>query len=249
MKKFTLLILTLFLTVSGYAQFYQNFESAVNPTSGTWTIGTQNWLVFDNGVGTQNWKVNTAAYPAYQGNVAAFIDRQNIGSGATSIDYLVTPAIDLPANPQLRFFTRSTVAGDQGTIYQIRVAPVATTPDPTNTASYTTVQTWTENQLTAVYNVWEEKVVTLAYPTGTDLYIAFVKVFTQPDGSLSGDRWLIDDMKVVSQCLLPTNVTAACLSTSASLSWDALGATTWEVIVLPANATFPPTSGTPITTT
>ncbi|HEX8268526.1 MAG TPA: choice-of-anchor L domain-containing protein, partial [Flavobacterium sp.] len=251
MKRITLLILTLFLTISGYSQeFYQDFEGAVNPTSGTWNIGSQNWLVFDNGVGTQNWRTNSAtAYPAYQGTVAAFIDRQNIGAGATSIDYLVTPAIGLVANPQLRFFTRTTVAGNQGTIYQIRVAPVATTPDPTNMAAYTLVEEWTEDELTAVYNVWEEKVVPLTNPVGTQVYIAFVKVFTQVGGTLGGDRWLVDDMMVVSECLPPTNLDAACLSTSANLSWDAVGASEWEVIVLPAGATFPPTSGTPITTT
>ena len=83
MKRITLLIIIVLLSFSGYSQ-NQNFEAAVNPTSGTWVIGSQTWLVFDNGVGSQNWKTNIGtAFPAYEGNVAAYIDRQNIGIGNT----------------------------------------------------------------------------------------------------------------------------------------------------------------------
>ena len=58
MKKITLLIITLFLSLAGYAQFpipgTEGFESTTGPTplpSTTWTLGTGNWAVFDNGVG------------------------------------------------------------------------------------------------------------------------------------------------------------------------------------------------------
>jgi gliding motility-associated-like protein len=248
MKRITQLILIVLLSFSAYSQ-NQNFEAAINPTSGTWVIGDQTWLIFDNGVGTQNWKTNIGtAFPAYEGNVAALIDRQNIGIGNTSEDFLVSPAIDLPANPQLRFWARTTLAGNTGTLYQIRVAPVATTPDPTVISAYTTIQQWNEDELSATFTEYEEKVVPLAYPQGTDLYIAFVKVYTQTVGGLSGDRWLLDDIKVVSQCLLPTDVDVACLSTSATLNWNNPGGSLWEVHVLPAGAAFPPTGGTPIVT-
>ncbi|HEX8564015.1 MAG TPA: choice-of-anchor L domain-containing protein, partial [Flavobacterium sp.] len=250
MKKITLLILTLFLSLSGYSQLYQTFEGAVNPTSGTWTIGTQTWLVFDNGVGTQNWRTNSGtSFAAYEGTVAAYIDRQNIGDGNTSEDFLVTPPVTLPANPQLRFWTRSTLAGNFGTLYQIRVAPVATTPDPTVISAYTTIQEWDENELNTNYQVYEEKVVDLAFPQGTQLYVAFVKVYTQVGPELDGDRWLVDDVKIIPECIAPTGLDVACLSTTASVSWTNPGATEWEVHVLPAGADFPPATGTPILTT
>ena len=206
MRKITLLILTLFFTLSGFAQgLIQNFETAVNPTSETWVIGSQTWLVLDNGVGSQDWKTNIGQqtnYPSHQGNVAAFIDRQNINAGNTSEDFLVTPSVQLPVNPELRFWTRTTVAGNQGVLYQIRVANAATTPDPTVLTAYTTIQQWTEDQLTAVYNQYEEKVLALPYPAGTNVYIAFVKVYTQPTATISGDRWLIDEVKVIRQALI-----------------------------------------------
>ncbi len=249
MKKITFLIMTLLVSLSGYSQFYQDFEEAVAPTSGTWVIDDQTWLIFDNGVGSQNWTINPTAFPAHQGDVAAFINIQNVGLNNTAIDFLVTPSVDLPANPQLRFWTRSTNAGDFGTIYQIRVAPVATTPDPTDIAAYTVIEEWDEITLTEDWDVYEEKVVPLEYPEGTDLYIAFVRVWFQNVGGLVGDRWLVDDVKVITECTLPTNLDVACLSTSASMSWDNPGITAWEVHVLPAGSTFPPASGTPLATT
>ena len=249
MKKITLLILTLFLALSGYSQgLYQDFEDAAAPTSGTWVIGDQTWLIFDNGVGTQNWTINPPAFPPYQGDVAAFINIQNVGIGNTAVDFLVTPAVELPTNPQLRFWTRTTNPAVYGTLYQIRVAPVATTPDPTDISAYTILEEWDETDLTANYDVYEEKVVPLPYPANTELYIAFVKVWFQNAGGLIGDRWLVDEVRVIGECLTPSNLDVACLSTTASMSWDAQGATQWEVHVLPAGAAFPPAGGTPIVT-
>ncbi|TBX69933.1 hypothetical protein EZL74_05820 [Flavobacterium silvisoli] len=245
MKRITLLLLLLFLSASSYSQMaVEGFESTTGPDalpSTNWTLGTGNWAVFDNGVGTgQRWGINnTVITPpiVYQGSNAAYVNRENIGLGNTSEDFLATPLVTIPTNGQLHFYTRSFTSGNQGTIYQIRVAPASATQ--TNPAGYTTIQQWTEAQLTAVFNIYEEKVVNLSAYANQQVYVSFVMVYTQPTTALSGDRWLVDDVSIVQQCLDPTNLTATNITlTSANLNWaNPSGASSWEIEVLPATDT------------
>jgi Fibronectin type III domain len=196
----------------------EGFESATFPPT---TPG--NWITMDNGVGTAvRWAEITDITRVYAGLKAAVIDRENVGAGNTSIDWLVTPQITVTANNQLRFFTKQTLVGNNGSTYEIRVS---TNPSQTNQAAYTTVQSWTETTLNATYNIYEEKTVSLAaYPTGTQLYIAFVRLNTQPSTATTGDRWLVDDVKVVQQCLDPTILSVGTITpTSAVLTWTANG--------------------------
>jgi len=143
----------MFFSVFGYSQMaLEGFESTTGPAalpSTTWTLGTGNWAVFDNGVGTvQRWGINsTVVTPptppiVYQGTNAAYVNRENIGQNNTSEDYLATPLVTIPTNGQLRFYTRSFTTGNQGTLYQIKVAPA--TASQTNPAAYTLVQQWDE---------------------------------------------------------------------------------------------------------
>jgi hypothetical protein len=186
MKKITILILTALMSICGYSQLaLEGFESTAGPSalpSTNWTLGTGNWAVFDNGVGTaQRWGINsTVATPpiVYQGANAAFVSREFIGQNNTSEDYLATPLVTIPTNGQLRFYTRSFTFGNQGTLFQIKVAPASASQ--TNPAAYTLVQQWTEVDLTATYNIYEEKVVSLAAYAGQQVYVSFVKVYTQP---------------------------------------------------------------------
>jgi hypothetical protein len=248
MKKITLLILLAFFSISGYAQFtpvtVEGFENTTGPVTSpgtTWTLGTGNWAVFDNGVGTaQRWGINSSVVTpptpviVYQGANSAYVNRENIGQGNTSEDFLATPLVNIPANGQLRFFTRMFANNNQGTIYQIRVAPAAAVQ--TNPAAYaTTVQTWTEVDLTTTFNIYEEKVVDLSAYAGTQIYVAFVKVYTQPLAVLDGDRWLVDNVSILERCLEPTALAAnAITQTTADLSWgNPSGATSWEIEVLP----------------
>ncbi|NMH28464.1 choice-of-anchor L domain-containing protein, partial [Flavobacterium silvaticum] len=252
MKKITIYLVMLLMGFSGYSQVeYFDDASVVAPvTPGPWVLPSGTWQIFDNGVGpTVNWNLNPqGTYPAYSGTKCAYMDRMNIGANNTSEDYLVTPLLSVPTNAQLRFFTRTTIAGQStpnSTIYQIRSAPA--TADPTLPASFTTiVKTWTENELTDDYDVWEEKILDITDPVGSQMYYAFVRVFTQPTAAPNGDRWLVDDFKFVEKCLDVTDIVPACLSTSASLSWTSPGpATQWAVHVLPADAEFDPNAGTP----
>jgi gliding motility-associated-like protein len=246
MKKITFLLITLCFSLSGYSQLaLEGFESTSGPAtlpSTTWALGTGNWAVFDNGIGLgQRWGINsTVTTPAivYQGTNAAYINRENIGQGNTSEDYLATPLVTIPTNGQLHFYTRSFTTGNQGTLYQIKVAPA--TASQTNPAAYTLVQQWTEVDLTTTYNIYEEKVVSLAAYAGQQVYVSFVKVYTQPLTTLDGDRWLVDNVSIIEQCLDPTTLTASGITqTSANLSWgNPSGATSWEIEVLPAANPF-----------
>jgi gliding motility-associated-like protein len=243
MKKITLLIFAIMLSLTGYGQFSEGFESANVPNLATnqWDLGSPGlgsngiWGVFDNGVGLgQSWNVNANAGFFYEGLKAGYMNRENIGQGNTAQDYLATPAVTIPANGQLRFFTRSTINANQGTIYKIMVAPATANQD--DPAAYTTtVQQWTENELSASFNIYEEKVVNLTAFIGQQVYVAFVMEFTQPTTALGGDRWLIDRVRIVEKCADPTALTAGTITqTSALLSWgNPSGATQWEIEIIP----------------
>ncbi len=228
MKKIILIFLLSFSSLVGYSQtLIEDFESAPDnaDASGVWTMTSGNWLVRDNRTNTgQNWKKNTppAAFPANSGTKAAFVDRENTGPGIYAEEWLITPQRNILANSQLRFFTRQTLNGDTGTKYQIRVS---SDPDQTNLAAFLILPPlieYTESELstlTADQLDYEEKTLNLAF-TG-QRYIAFIKVFTQPTGATGGDRWLLDDVKIVERCIDPvaplgvSNITA----TTARLTW------------------------------
>ena len=233
MKKITFLLLTIFYCVVGYSQFPQNFEAPGSTVPNGLPTG---WLVADNGVGTgQSWTIASNAAVIINGSQSAYMNREEIGSGNTSEDWLISPSTAIPTNGQLRFFTKQSLAGDNGTIYQIRVSSGTSQSTLTD---FTVLQQWTEAELNAVYNVAEEKVVDFpATEFGLNRYIAFVRVYTQPTAAVGGDRWSIDDVNVVQKCLAPTGLDANTIAaTSANLLWTAsAGSTGYDIAILPFN--------------
>src|SRR5690606_2647155 len=133
------------LSICGFAQS-EGFEGTSIPdfTTDQWVLDSGTWAVFDNGVGTvQSWTANTTVTTPpliNTGERAAFINIENIGMNNTSIDYLATPLFTIPTNGQLRFFTRTTIGGNQGTIFKIMVSTTVQN-DP---AAYVEVESWTE---------------------------------------------------------------------------------------------------------
>lgn len=240
MKKIIFLVLLTFLSLKGYSQFtpaLEGFESTTGPDalpSTNWTLGTGNWAVFDNGVGLgQRWTINPTL--PYQGTNAAYVNRENIGAGNTSEDYLASPLVTIPSNGQLHFFTRTFTSGNQGTIYQLKIAP--STQSQTNPAAYSLVQQWTENEISTPFNTYTEKVVNLSAYAGQQVYLAFVMQWSQTSTAL-GDRWLVDDVSLVVQCDDPTLATAGSINlTSATLSWTGT-APQYEVEIIPQTGTF-----------
>jgi len=154
MKRITLFLFLVLFSFSGFAQLTENFEGSTTPDldSDTWELSSGVWGVFDNGVGTgQSWTFNdgvtTPPTPplVYEGARAAYMNRENIGAGNTAQDFLATPLVEIPANGQLKFWTRTTLNTNNGTIYKIMVAPEsATQNDP---GAYALIQVWGEDAL------------------------------------------------------------------------------------------------------
>ncbi|MBY0486102.1 MAG: fibronectin type III domain-containing protein, partial [Flavobacteriaceae bacterium] len=265
MKKIILLTITLLFTIAGYSQFptvgIEGFEGTTGPdlasptTPTPWTLGTgatgNQWAVFDNGVGlSRRWNITSVVANVYAGTNSAYMDRENIGINNTSEDYLATPLVTVPSNGQLRFWTRSTINGPNGTEYLIKVNTNTAAGSQTTVTNYTfTPQQWTEASLSATYNVYEEKVVDLSAFQGQQVYIAFVMKYNQTTAGLGGDRWLIDNISLVQQCLVPTNLAATPQSTTATLSWlDPNNAGSYQVEIGPTG--FIPTgTGTAVSST
>jgi gliding motility-associated-like protein len=250
MKKITLLLLFLFSSISGYSQLsLEGFENTTGPDafpSTNWTLVTGNWAVFDNGVGsTQRWEINnTITIPAsiYQGVNAAYVNIENIGAGNTSEEYLATPPVLIPANGVLNFYTRMNTSGNQGTIYQIKVAPI--TASPIDPFAYSLVQQWTENELivpTSNFNIYTEKTVDLSAYSNQFVYVSFVKIFDQSGPGTGGDTWFIDNVSIDSPCLTPTGLTVSAItSNSTSLNWvnpNGTGSASYEIEVVLASGT------------
>ncbi|MGX7667936.1 choice-of-anchor J domain-containing protein, partial [Flavobacterium pedocola] len=229
MKKITLVIFMSLLSFLGYAQFPESFDAGIPGT----------WSVMNNGSGAaQDWSTSSTLFlPTHSGSQHAIAGRANIGAGVTAENWLVTPQFAVPVNGQLRFWTKMTLSGDSGSLYQLRVS----TTSQTNQASFTTIKQWTEAQLetamaaggSTAYNVYGEIIqnLTPTYTSGQLIYVAFVKVHTQTGAVASGDRWIIDDVTAASQCQDPLTLSANNISANqAELSWVSPGpATSWEI--------------------
>lgn len=259
MNKFRLLLAFLFLSSFAYSQFptpgVEGFENTTGPDalpSTVWNLGTgapgNQWAVFSNGVGTGRWAINNVAGNVCEGVNTAYMNRvQAGGAGLTTENYLATPRVTVPANGQLRFLARTFTLGNQGTLYDIKVA--SGTSNQTDPASYTTtLATYTEDQLTQTpdgvqnaFNVCTLKIINFpANMIGTQIYIAFVRRNTQAGAAVDGDRWLLDSVQLTERCLDPTNLATGIITdTSAQLTWgNPSGATTWEIEIIPAADAF-----------
>jgi len=263
MKKITFLLFALLFSFVGYSQFptpgTEGFETnglgpdlPVPVASSPWTLGTgatgNQWAVFDNGVPTpsatqRRWTFTAAN--AYAGTQAAFMNRkQNGAAGITSDDYLATPLVTIPSNGQLTFYTREGFTPTNAVNYLIKINTNTSAGSQTTVANYTTptgtgTYSWDQNTIAATYNIYELKTVDLSAYAGQQVYIAFVRSYTQPTAAISGNSWYIDEVKLVQRCLEPTNLSATNITqTSASLNWtNPSGSTSWEIEVLPSTGT------------
>ncbi len=239
MKRIALLIALLF-SFAGFAQFTETFEGGF-PTG---------WLRLNApagpnfGIGAnQQWMLNTTPNPvnpsglaAYAGANAALIPLEQINAGNTEEDWMITTQFTVPANGQLRFWTRQAQNGDQGSIFQIRASLNAAQDNQT---AFQIIQTYTESDLQDLngnITQYTEKVIDFpAAFIGQPVYIAFVRIHTQPLPARSGDRWLIDDIRVRQRCTNPNGLDASNpQSTSITLTWNNPGlATSFEIEVVP----------------
>lgn len=248
MKKIILLVLMSFMSFLGYSQLTENFEgTAVPDGSGNWVLNSGTWKILDNGVGSEHWRAISAPLFTYQGTGrSAYVNLGYSTPGEMAEEWLVMPRMAIRTNEQLRFFTRQQLINNQGTLYEVRVSQNA---DPTVRADYQTIRTYTElelNQDPIPYNQYNEKLISLNSRAGQNLYIAFVKVYTQPGEEENGDGWLIDNVQLALECPRPsiTAIPNPLTTTTANLLWNGSGAS-YEIEYGP----FGFTRGTGITVT
>lgn len=220
-------ILTLFLAISlgCFAQTdVEGFESEVFPPDG--------WTMYDNGSGYLKFWQQTfpenPILPSYEGDYAAFIDRENVPNiNDVPQDWLVTSLKTvLGDSPVVHFYSRLTLQGDQGSVYRLMIS---TDSDPGNLDAYITLKQWSEFEINPVQAEYNEIYVPVPLEfVGQQVYYAFVMEADY------GDRWLIDNVSFEEDyCGLPTNLNAVTTTpNSATLSWTGGNESLWEVELL-----------------
>ena len=240
MKKITLIFMLL-LSMNSFAQLaLEGFEGTWTPLSGTQgNAGPAGWYI-RNVTGPLNaWTQvsNGASTPVTYGTRAAYMNRENAGAATPAEDWLITPSFNVPANGQLKFYSRPFTASEQNTTLKVMIGTNLADP-----STFEDLQAWTDGTINIDETVYEQKVIDIpASHTNLPRYIAFVRIGN------NGDTWLVDEVQVVGQCFAPTALTSNASGTSAILSWTST-ATTFEVQVVPFGTT-PTEAGVPVTGT
>ena len=227
--------LLMLISLNGYSQLpTESFESGVPAT----------WTLFQNNFGVTTWGTTT---DGYLGSNAVMVNPSldNIGAGNTAEYFMVTPQVAVPANGQIRFYTKQGSTIDNGTTYEVRVS-TASQPD---ISGFTIVlDSWTEATLNTVATTYEQKVVTIpsSITPGLNVYIAFVAVNNQAGATPEGDSWFVDNVEVIESCIdvQASDVTFTNLALDAAdVSWTHPTASTFEVQYVP-QGNSPLASGT-----
>jgi gliding motility-associated-like protein len=239
MKKITFLFFAILFSVSSYSQFpLQDFEGATFPPT--------SWAVFDNGinaVSAVNWSTlptPTATPVPFTGIKSAYMNRAgNIGAGLISEDYLTTPALNVPVNGEIKFYTRSLLSTPQASTLYLLKAKLVSAGAQNDPTGYVTIEQWDDvtNPIAVIFDVFEQKTIPyLSLPIayrGVPIYLAFCMKYTQPATTAVGNRWLVDNFQIVQQCLAPplASLTAAPIfATNATLGWSSVsGSTQYEI--------------------
>ncbi|KGO91964.1 T9SS type B sorting domain-containing protein [Flavobacterium subsaxonicum] len=235
MKKFTLLLFMALISLCGHAQLAppEGFE-------GTWTDftgamgtggpgGPAGWAIINQAGPTVWWTQGTVGtQQVFEGDHSAFLENENVQNLTTTEDWLVTPAVTVPANGQLRFQSRLFFNADQSTQFRIKISTITgTAADQIATVNYVDLASYSELQLNPTQQAWTEKVIDLTAYANDEVHIAFVMMGD------AGERWYLDNVMVVPNCAAPTALTATNIGlTSANLSW-AGNASQWEIEILP----------------
>ena len=174
MKKLVLFFM-LFFTLIGYAQFPEGFEDTAFANNAT--PPATGWATFTNGivptnVATNNWQKSNVQFRG--GAFSARTRRQTgVTNAVNSLQWLVSPAVTVPANGQVRFYTKKASPGvDYNGQLAILVSTTSQT-DPTTFVPITVPAAWNESQISTS---WEQKFVLLApqFTPGQNIFIALV---------------------------------------------------------------------------
>src|SRR5687768_14088824 len=138
MNRITLLVFTFLISFCGYSQLAEEGFEGTFPPPG--------WAVINVLGPNFTWGHSDPLNPshvAYEGTYAAYLQRENVATGTTE-DWLVTPQFTAPPVPELHFYSKLTIGGNQGNTYQVRVS---SDPNQLLQGPYQVIQTWTETEL------------------------------------------------------------------------------------------------------
>lgn len=241
------MILVSLMSFFAYAQLpeYQ-FEEAWTGSPGA----PPNWIVINEFGPLYTWartEPGNPAQPPFGGTgYSAFLKREEVApTDAIPRDWLVTRAFPMVNSAELKFQTRLSTNGPQGSIFRIYIAKDTGNPADMTVSKFVNegvlIQSFTEAEMVpGTQTTWTEKTLAVPgnalWPAGTNVRIAFVM-----EGN-DGDQWFIDNVKVTGLCIAPTNVTVSTTTpptgTTATFTWnDAAGSNKWEVEIVPENVT------------
>jgi gliding motility-associated-like protein len=228
MKKITLLFFMSLLSWCGYSQLaLENFDASNNLPTG-WTKHNEAGLV-------REWLIVNHSFPQTpafgDAGKVAYLNRENMPAGETSEDWLITKQFPGQANAQLRFKSRLTQGGDNGSIYRIMMHTGNTPGDITTYTEVVPPMGELEMNPDPFQTDYVDKVINLpASIAGQQVYIAFVM-----NGD-DGDRWLIDNVQVAQQCFDPTTLSVVSVGLDqAVLNWvSASGDSDWMIDIVGA---------------
>jgi gliding motility-associated-like protein len=229
MKKTTLwlFIMLVFSVGISYGQsFVENFENGIPADWAKFTL-------LNNAPGTvPAWENTTGA--SCEGAKGAFVSNALIGINNTSAAWLVTTRKLIPANADISFLGVQTYPAQNGSIYELWVSPTS----QTDLSTFTKVKSWTENEMNPgnQLSCYRQTVSLNAY-ANQNLYIAFVKRDTQYANVLQGDRFTLDDVRLIGNCLPPTSATTSGI-TSSYADVAIVGSTpgNWDINVIPGTS-------------
>ncbi|MDV6170371.1 fibronectin type III domain-containing protein [Flavobacterium sp. DG1-102-2] len=247
MKKITLMIVASLMSFFAYAQLpVEHFDA---PWTGN-PAAPPDWTVINefgpNITWVQTTPGNTQQPPFGGSGYSAYLAKEAVApTAAIPSDWLVTKSFPMPANAELKFQSRLTILGDQGSIYKVYVMPATLAPTVANFTSDAAylLATFSELQLNPSQTDWTEKLISIPnnalWSVGTQVRVAFLMQ------GADHDRWFLDDVLVAAACVAPTTgIVASKTMDSASLTWTSEGVTAWEIEVIAAEAT-PTGTGVP----
>ncbi|MEQ9261922.1 MAG: choice-of-anchor J domain-containing protein [Owenweeksia sp.] len=195
------------------------YNETFNSTSAT----TGCWSVIDANTDGDSWSINTSSSYVQEGDQSYRVYTDF--NGGSNDDYLVSPAITLTGNEQLKYWYRARSSSEPND-YEILISTTGNTP-----ADFTT-------QLlrdTATSTTYAERTIDLSAYSGV-VYLSF----HIPQGGLDGYYLYVDNLTIeaIPSCPDPSALGATNIaSTSATLFWDGMAASSWNVEYGPSGYT------------
>jgi len=230
MKKTTLFLILLFLSLSIKAQTYltENFDASI---PATWTIDDAGGATGDSWISGLQGFGNSL-----DGTNAAVVDSDANGNGIILLETLTSPAFDTSG--------ATAIFLDFDQFYNNGGGDTADVEVWDGTAW---VNVLSQNADIGAFNAPDQQHIDITAYSNSAMQVRFI----YNDNDVWAWYWLIDNIIIYNaSCPNPDNLTfISSTSTTANLSWTAGGTeTAWEIAIQPQGTGLPTGSGTPTST-